>query len=83
VQVVAVVAVFEGVGGGFQGRGGGGVEVVEEGGESHAHFEGVGHGGVGGEFGSGGRFMEKFRKVEEGEGYSYVSLRRYLEPAKE
>ena len=42
-QVLVHVSVFEGVVGGFLGGVGGGVEVLELGGEAHADFEGVGH----------------------------------------
>ena len=44
VQVLVHVPVLEGVVGGFLGGVGGGVEVLELGGEAHADFEGVGHG---------------------------------------
>ena len=44
VQVLVHVSVLEGVVGGFLGGVGGGVEVLELGGEAHADFEGVGHG---------------------------------------
>jgi hypothetical protein len=47
VQVFGEGAVFEGVVGGFEGGVGGGVEVVKERGEFHAHFERVSHGGDG------------------------------------
>ena len=43
-QVLVHVSVFEGVVGGFLGGVGGGVEVLELGGEAHADFEGVRHG---------------------------------------
>ena len=42
-QVFVHVSVFEGIVGGFLGGVGGGVEVLELGGEAHADFEGVGH----------------------------------------
>ena len=45
VQVLVHVAVLEGVVRCFCETGGGGGEVGEEGGEAHADFEGVGHGG--------------------------------------
>lgn len=47
-QVVAEFAVAESVVGGFCCGGGRGVEVLELGGEAHAHFEGVGCAHVGG-----------------------------------
>lgn len=42
-QVFGEGGVFEGVVGAFEGAGGGGVEVLELGGEAHAYFERVGH----------------------------------------
>lgn len=44
VEVFGVGRVAEGVVGGLEGGVGAGVQVVEEGGEAHADFEGVGHG---------------------------------------
>ena len=54
-QVLVHVSVFEGIVGGFLGGVGGGVEVLELGGEAHADFEGVGHGMRGGCFESASR----------------------------
>ena len=42
-QVFVHVSVFKGIVGGFLGGVGGGVEVLELGGEAHADFERVGH----------------------------------------
>lgn len=43
-QVLVHVPVFECVVGGFLGRVGRGIKVLELRGEAHAHFEGVSHG---------------------------------------
>ena len=42
-QVLVHVSVLEGIVGGFLGGVGGGIEMLELGGEAHADFEGVGH----------------------------------------